>query len=416
MTEIRQWCKMYCHILGSSSKFSQVSVILCPLLLQLHVPNWSSAVNYFFFLQSDLLEFSVEFLTYVVSWIPLLPLMHVIFDLGSSFLLRVVPCLLSVLLQDIAGTVGTFNFFRAFLTNSLNSKSQDQWSNFFSVFLHYRASIFHLSNFTFPSFSSSLILPLQISDKKWSDLDVTCRFVSRPPHHMYLSGGFSFFNKVNCVKTVQENQANLLIHRCSNNHRCDFPAFWMSIPGDVNIFQWVVFHRLPEMSLENVVVVEMVLILQGNLDDVLLELEDPVSRWIFSIPDLFQKVWFVHLGLEKMNFSFSFLCIESFHHGFWCVHLFQLLKVRNQYVSFPNSPRIQDIIEEYSRNYFLSKLMDSRLTFCGNRMIFNQGTKWKDWSLKWFFNACVLRTPQQHTRLVIEGLPGTNIFPPTDAF
>ena len=40
------------------------------------------------------------------------------------------PCLLSVHLQDTAGTVGTSNFFRVFLMNSLNSVSQDQWSNF----------------------------------------------------------------------------------------------------------------------------------------------------------------------------------------------------------------------------------------------------------------------------------------------
>ena len=42
--------------------------------------------------------------------------------------------------------------------------------------------------------------------------------------------------------------------------------------------------------------------------------------------------------------------------------------------------------------------------------------KWKDWSLKWFFNACVLRTSRQHTRLVIEAHPGANTFPPTGAF
>ena len=48
------------------AEFFQVSVILCPLLLQ-HVPNCSAAVNYFFFLQCDLLEFSVQFLSYVVS-------------------------------------------------------------------------------------------------------------------------------------------------------------------------------------------------------------------------------------------------------------------------------------------------------------------------------------------------------------
>ena len=51
------------------------------------------------------------------------------------------------------------------------------------------------------------------------------------------------------------------------------------------------------MSLE-VVEVETVLILQENIFDLLLELGDPVSRWMFSVPDLLQKVFFVHLRLE----------------------------------------------------------------------------------------------------------------------
>ena len=202
-------------------------------MYQIEVLQWITP----FFLQCDLLEFSTEFLPYVVSWIPLLPLMHVIFDLGSSFLLRVVPCLLSVLLQGTAGTGGTSNFFTVFLMNSVNSVSQDQWSNFFSVFFALSSFVFSLTQFCFSLVCEFFDILLQISDNKWSDLDVACRFVSRPPHQMYLSGGFSF-NKVNWVKFVQENQTNLLIHRCSSYHRCNFPAFCMSIPGDVNIFQW----------------------------------------------------------------------------------------------------------------------------------------------------------------------------------
>ena len=38
------------------------------------------------------------------------------------------------------------------------------------------------------------------------------------------------------------------------------------------------------------VVKETLLILQENLRDTLLELDVPVSRWMFSAPDLFQKV------------------------------------------------------------------------------------------------------------------------------
>ena len=53
----------------------------------------------------------------------------------------------------------------------------------------------------------------------------------------------------------------------------------------------------PEVSLE-VVEVETLLILQENLFDFLLELGVPVSRWVFSVPDLLQQIFFVHLRLE----------------------------------------------------------------------------------------------------------------------
>ena len=43
------------------------------------------------------------------------------------------------------------------------------------------------------------------------------------------------------------------------------------------------------MSLE-VVEVETLLILQENLFDLLLELGGPVSRWMFSAPDLLQQI------------------------------------------------------------------------------------------------------------------------------
>ena len=142
--------------------------------------------------------------------------------------------------------------------------------------------------------------------------------------------------------------------------------------------------------------------------------EDFFSSW--SLPENFNVPSETGICIFTTFRRYHLLRIESFQHGFWCVYLFQLLKVHIQYVSFPNSPRIQDKVKEDSREHFLSKLMDSRLTFCENRMIFKQGIKWKGWTLKWFFNACVLRTPLQHSRLVIEAHPGANTFQPTGAF
>ena len=50
------------------------------------------------------------------------------------------------------------------------------------------------------------------------------------------------------------------------------------------------------MSLE--VVEETLLILQENPFDFLHEVGVPVSRWMFSVPDLLQQILFVHLRLE----------------------------------------------------------------------------------------------------------------------
>ena len=48
--------------------------------------------------------------------------------------------------------------------------------------------------------------------------------------------------------------------------------------------------------------------------------------------------------------KYYFLCIESFRVDFWCVHRLQLLKVCNQYVTLPNSSRVQSVSKEQSRN------------------------------------------------------------------
>ena len=47
--------------------------------------------------------------------------------------------------------------------------------------------------------------------------------------------------------------------------------------------------------------------------------------------------------------KYQFFRIESFRVDFRCVHRFQLLKVCNQYVTLPNSPRVQSVSEEQSR-------------------------------------------------------------------
>ena len=69
------------------------------------------------------------------------------------------------------------------------------------------------------------------------------------------------------------------------------------------------------------------------------------------------------------------LCIESFCVDFRCVHLFQVLNVCDQDVSFPDSPRVQRISEEYIWQDFWAELTQSRQVFSRKRVIFYHGSK-----------------------------------------
>ena len=89
----------------------------------------------------------------------------------------------------------------------------------------------------------------------------------------------------------------------------------------------------------------------GNLDDLLLQVGDPASRWMFSVPGLLQKVWFVHLRLEKLSIFHSVKALSPlsrwvFKHGSRMRPSLPVLKVHNQYVSFPDSPSEQYLEEK----------------------------------------------------------------------
>ena len=101
------------------------------------------------------------------------------------------------------------------------------------------------------------------------------------------------------------------------------------------------------------VVEETLLILQENQGDFLLELGVPYqggcSQFLIS-----SKNFDPSISDWKSKFSFFFVKyhlfrIESFRVDFRCVHRLQLLKVCDQYVTLPNSPRVQSVSEEQSR-------------------------------------------------------------------
>ena len=113
-------------------------------------------------------------------------------------------------------------------------------------------------------------------------------------------------------------------------------------------------HRHRDMSLE-VVKEETLLILQENLLWPSPRIgRDPVSRWMFSVPNLHPAKFYSSICDWKNEFSIFFgkyhlFCIESFRVDFWCVHRFQLLNVCNHHVTLPNSRRVQCVSEEQSR-------------------------------------------------------------------
>ena len=99
------------------------------------------------------------------------------------------------------------------------------------------------------------------------------------------------------------------------------------------------------------VVEETLLILQENLRDFLLELDLPVSRWVFSVPDLLQGVFDSSISDWKINSPLSVgnitsFASRSFRVDFRFVQRFQLFKVCKQYITLRNSLRVQYVSEE----------------------------------------------------------------------
>ena len=139
-------------------------------------------------------------------------------------------------------------------------------------------------------------------------------------------------------------------------------------------------HRHPEVSLE-VVEEENLLILQENSFDFLLELGAP--KWVFSVPDPIQKVWFVHLRLERWILLFSLWNITSFA-LFRCVHRFQLLNVCNQHVTFQFPATYRACPRNNPGKTFFPNWWILDWSFAENRVLLNQWTKRNDWSFQWF--------------------------------
>ena len=102
-------------------------------------------------------------------------------------------------------------------------------------------------------------------------------------------------------------------------------------------------------------------------------------NWMFSDAVLSQRFVLFQMRTGKWSFHFlvalTLLCIEPSGVEFWSVHLFQFFNLCDYNVSFPDSSRVQCIAEKYTWQDFCTELMQSRLVFCRNRVIFGHCSK-----------------------------------------
>ena len=167
--------------------------------------------------------------------------------------------------------------------------------------------------------------------------------------HIYPSGGFSS-NRLNWVKPVQESDKSIdpsifqyssmrlscktsQVRMCSSGVRqCISVEQGRILRSASKVWLWFNVMAVHEVSWHGPEVVHRFTGIRKWVSrwwkrpcwfskkvNITLSLNwvDAVSRWMFSGPDLLQKVWFVHLRLEKTNFPFSlekyyFLWTESF--------------------------------------------------------------------------------------------------------
>ena len=122
-------------------------------------------------------------------------------------------------------------------------------------------------------------------------------------------------------------------------------------------------------------------------DDFLFELDDSVSRWMFSVPDLLPKVLLFHLRREYELFTILWqqhhFSSESSKHEFR-MRLSQLLKILLEYDSFPDSLR-QNLQSSWKFHAVVSLQLDKLVTdplTCG--MQFYRWTDQNNRSSTWF--------------------------------
>ena len=232
---------------------------------------------------------------------------------------------------------------------------------------------------------------------------------SLPGPHIYPFGGFSL-NRVNWVKPCPR------IRQIS--WKFDIPiiidaAFLHNIQaclrgsGDVNVLQWnrewFFSRRVKFDSWFNVMAVYEVSWNGPKFIDCFTGIRTRVVRlwkwrlfWFsHKISLIFSSNWVIpyHGGRSQVLISSkvfdSSICDWKNKFSFFSgkYHLFRIESFRVDFVTLPNSTRVQSVSKTQSRQDFLSKLMDSWLVFRRDRVILNQWTKRNDRSIKRFSKA-----------------------------
>ena len=288
----------------------------------------------------------------------------------------------------MAGAIGVSNFWRAFFMVSLNSWSSRSMKQIPRNLLALSSFGFSCDHFCLSFSWAFFLIVFQSSGHRWIWPGCQLPFCqSLTGHIYYLFGGFSS-NREIWVKPVQESDKSLdpsIFQWSSMRRSCITSKVCMGSSGDVNVFQWnkewFFSRRIKFDSGFNMKAVYEVSWHGPKIIHRFTSIRKRVVRWWRWRPFWFSKKisltfssnWVApYKGSQFLISSnkfyssicnwkmillfffvkYYFLCIESFWVDFRCVHRLQLLEVCNNYVTLPNSTRVQSVSKNILRKTF----------------------------------------------------------------
>ena len=331
--------------------------------------------------------------------------------------------------QGIADGIGISNFPRALLITRLTSSSSGSMKLILRNLLALSSFRFSISHFCFSLPFDASDISFQISGHKETGLEVVCFLVTLLLDHVYPSGGSSI-NKVNLVKPVDisDNSRSPSTFQKSSIFFSSIHPKMYSEPWSCENFQWkrkwcfsrhVQFdcrfnvmgflkwsrnhfwlHHHTTMSL-GVGLKTTRLILPEDYLVLLLGLGDPGWKWMFSEPDLLQRVSIVLSAMGISTFHHSWASTLPLHCVFSrrfqmrpSASILQCLPLVCHPSKFtPRTDRIQGTILvrlSFQIDGFLTGLSQKE----GNTRAMNQ----MEWSVLWMAVKNVLHRASSHQK------------------